>query len=137
MRYLPRLSKTHPNFFVIFFALAVVFHLGMGLAQVLTPDRYFIASLERVYDVAPIRAWGCLNLVCFALMTIGAYWRFDVFARIGLGLGCFFCLSRGLLIELGPGGPGGGLLVWVPMAVQHWVQMSEPQSNPLTARSSP
>lgn len=134
VRFTPRLARTHPNFFLIFFVIAVVFHLGIGMSQLLTPERYLNPSLVEVYRFAPVQAWGATSVLCWALMTVGAYRRFDIFARLGIAIGFFLCLSRGLLIELGPGGVGGGLFVWIPMAAQHWVQMAEPQANPLTAK---
>lgn len=131
MRFAPPLFRSHPNFFIIFFTIGVVFHFGIGLSQVLAPERYDTPALELV---RPIQLWGAAHLLCWALMAIGAYRWFHLYARLGLALGFFLCLTRGLLIELSGVAPGGGLFVWVPMAVQHFVQMAEPQTNPLTAK---
>lgn len=135
MKWRPRLWYMHRNFFVIFFTMALVFHLGFGLSMIIDPDRYRdVPSLVRVNDVASFQEWGAMHVFVWALMTVGAYRNFALFARVGLAIGVVLCLARGLLIELAPGAAGGGLFVWFPMAMQHYVMSAEPQENPLTTR---
>lgn len=130
---IPNLWKRHPNFFIVYFVTATVLHLGLGLTQLLDKERYMNAAFVRMYDVMPLYAWAWLSLTVFAMMTLGAYYKFSTWGRLGLSLGFFICLCRGLLIELGPGS-GGGLFVWVPLAVFHFAQVSEPTINPMTAK---
>lgn len=132
-RVIPQLWKTHPNFFIIYFATAVVLHIGMGLTHLVNPERYSNLAFAKVYEVAPRQIWGIAFLMVWLFMTIGAYRKFYFWGRLGLGLGLFLCLSRGLLIELGPGS-GGGLFVWIPLAVIHYVLMAEPTLNPLNKK---
>lgn len=134
MSVVPRLWRSHPNFFIIYAVIAVVFHLGIGVTSFAMQDRYAAPSLDLVHQVAPLEVWGALHLAVFVLLTVGAYHRFDLFGRVGLALGFVLCLSRGMLIELSAHAPGAAIFVWVPMAVQHWVQMAEPQANPLTSK---
>lgn len=136
-RWRPHLWRTHPNFFIIFATMSVVFHFGMGASQILDPDRYTnVPSLTLVNDVAPFQEWGAAHLVVGALMLAGLVKHFTLFARAGLAIGVVLCLARGLLIEMAPGDAGGGLFVWIPMAVQHYVMSAEPTQNPITARET-
>lgn len=132
-RFIPKLWRTHPNFFIIYFATACILHLGMGISQLTDAERYSNPAFAKVYEVQPTTVWGVASLAVWLLMTIGAYRNFTCWGRLGLSIGFFLCLSRGLLIELGPGS-GGGLFVWIPLAICHYVQLAEPTINPLTAK---
>jgi hypothetical protein len=129
----PKLWKRHPNFFIIYFVTAVSLHLGLGLTQLVDKERYSNDAFLHLYQVAPVTVWALLSIGVFLLMTLGAYYRFDIFGRLGLAIGLFSCLARGFLIELGPAS-GGGLFVWFTVAALHFAQISEPTVNPMTAR---
>lgn len=131
---IPRLWIKHPNFFIVYFVTATILHGGLAITQMYDKERYMNTAFIRMYDLMPLKAWAACSFVAFVLMTIGAYHRFSLWGRFGLGLGLFLCLARGLLIELGPGS-GGGLFVWIPLAAFHFAQLSEPQNNPLTERT--
>lgn len=130
---MPALWKKHPNFFIVYFFTATLLHLGMGVTQILSDERYFNPSLVRVYDVFPIHVWGWASLLVFALMFVGAYTNFALWGRLGLGIGFFLCLARGLLIEVAAVS-GAGIFVWGTIAAVHFTQLAEPQFNPITAR---
>lgn len=132
-RLTPRLWMNHPNFFMTYFVTATILHLGLSLTQILDKERYYNSAFSKVYELMSIEAWALCSFLVFLFMTIGAYRKFYFWGRIGLCLGLFICLCRGLLIELGPGS-GGGLFVWIPLAVFHFAQLSEPPINPLTKR---
>lgn len=129
----PKLWTNHPNFFMVYFTTAVIFHLGLGLTQLVEQDRYNNPSLSKVYDVLPVGAWGIGSLIVVAFMVLGFWYKFELWGWLGLGLGLFICLSRGLLIEISQAS-GGGIFVWGSFAIFHLSQLSEPPVNPLTAK---
>lgn len=129
----PKLARSHPNFFVIYVATAF-FHLAMAVMNIVTPERFNAPSLDKVYWFAPRGVWIGGSLLVWLLMTLGVYWRF-ILGRFGLIIGMTMMLLRGVLIELSGNAPGVGLLAWGLIAVLHYSQLAEPQSNPKTARS--
>lgn len=130
---IPKLWKQHPNFFVVYFITAVSLHLGLGITQFTDQERYSNPVFQKMFKIMPVDAWAWGSLLVFGLMTVGAYYQFHIWGRIGLGLGLFLCLARGLLIELGPGS-GAGIFVWLTVAGLHFAQLSEPPINPLTQK---
>lgn len=134
MPFLPPLYKKHRNFFVAYTGLAF-FHLGISLMALLWPERYDSPIFSEVYRYIPMWLWAGKGFLIFVLMFVGIY-RDDInLGRLGIGLGLFFSLARGVLIELGAAQPGSGLLVWGFVALIHYVQMAEPDHNPLTQRA--
>jgi len=131
----PRLWYLHRNFFIAFFYVATFLHLGLAVLSFTNPERFEAKSLDLVYVVGPKWAWALLHGLAWLLMIIGAYHRFDRYARLGLALGMALCLSRGMLIELSAYPPGAGILAWGGFAVWQFTMLSEPQMNPLTART--
>ena len=133
VRLLPPLRYSHPNFFVVYAATAF-FHLVFGLMHWLEPGRFAGPVYELCYWVMPVKAWGTASVLVWLLMTLGVFWSFT-YARIGLAVGFFLTLSRGLLIEMAdPEAIGAGLLAWGLIAMQHLSQLREPPANPLSAR---
>jgi hypothetical protein len=130
----PRLFRSHPNFFVVYLATALL-HLGFAVMNWLTPERFLAPTLDRVYWLMPRPLWAAASFAVWALLTAGAYWRFAL-GRLGLMIGMSLMLLRGVLIELSDNPPGVGLLVWAFLAVVHYAQLAEPQSNPITSRAT-
>lgn len=132
-RVAPDLWSQHPNFFLVYFATAVGLHLGIGLTQLIDQERFKVSTFERLYSVLPIEIWGFVSIGVWVLMTIGAYHNFARYGRLGLSVGLFVCIARGLLMEFSSAS-SGGLFVWCTLAVFHYAQLAEPQSNPLTEK---
>ena len=132
-RLIPKLWYDHPNFFIGYFPTATILHLGLAITQVYEKDRYMNSAFSKVYEAMPMNLWAFLSFFAFLFMTIGAYYKFVFWGRLGLGVGMFICLARGFLIELSPGS-GAGLLIWLPLAAFHFSQLSEPPVNPLTKK---
>lgn len=133
MKLWPQLRSTHPNFFVVYAATAFL-HLGFAVLNWATPERFAAPSLDRVYWLAPRPAWAAASFTVWALLTVGVYLRFTL-GRLGLMLGMTLMLVRGVLIELSDNPPGVGLLVWAFIAIVHWTQLAEPQTNPDSQRA--
>lgn len=129
----PKLWKQHPNFFIIYFVTATVLHLGLAYTQYHDKERYMNLAFSKMYEFMSLELWALCSFITWFIMMVGAYHKFHIWGRLGLGLGLFLCLSRGLLIELGPGS-GGGMFVWFTVAALHYTQLSEPTHNPLTQR---
>lgn len=130
---IPRLWKTHPSFFLSYIAIAMILHLGLGVTQIVDVERYFNPAFVHLYEIQPAHVWGWASVVACGLMVVGLYHKFHLWGRLGLCFGLFLCLSRGLLIELGPGS-GGGIFVWLAFSIVQFAQLSEPTVNPLTAK---
>lgn len=105
----------------------------MACSQYIDAEGYTNIAFAKLYNTAPVFVWATLSLIVFGLMTVGAYYKFHIYGRIGLSLGLFVCLSRGLLIQLAPKS-GGAFFVWFTLSVLHFAQLSEPSTNPLTAK---
>lgn len=133
MPWRPRLWYSHRNFAIGYFAVAII-HLLIGATSFLAKSRYTAPSLDLVFEVAPLVVWGVAHLVVWALMTVGAYHRFDVYGRLGLSIGLSLALLRGMLVEFSSAPPGVGILLWAGFAVWQFTMTAEPQTNPLTAR---
>lgn len=131
---IPKLWSKHPNFFVIYFATATCLHLGMAVSQLFYQDRFMTTTFVEVYGFLPIEIWAFLSFLVWIFMTLGAYYKFHIWGRLGLGIGLFICLARGMLMELGPQA-GGGMFVWLTLSALHYTQLAEPPVNPLTEKS--
>lgn len=136
MPWRPRLWYMHRNFFIGYFAVAMI-HLAIGVTSFSAPERSDAKSLDLVFDLAPLAVWGVAHLIVWAFLTLGVYYRFDVYGRIGLAIGMAMALLRGMLIEASQHPPGTGLILWAGFAVWQFTMAAEPQTNPLTQRLRP
>lgn len=125
MRLLPPLFRRHPNMVVATTATAFM-HLAFGLTHFVQPERYQDEAFVEVYQYIPEWVWGVKGILIWLVMTIGAYTNRWVPAKIALGVGMFFALLRGITLEIGGGAPGAGAVIWVWVAVIHYVQIAEP-----------
>lgn len=105
-------------------------HLAFGLSHFIQPERYDDPAFLEVYRYLPEEVWGVKGILIWGLMTYGAYRNRWTVAKVGLGIGMFFALLRGLMLELTglDGAIGAGAIVWVWIAVIHYVQIAEPAS---------
>jgi hypothetical protein len=134
----PWLTRTHPNFALIFIATAV-FHLWFGAAGVFGPDRRFASpSLVRVNALASHEVWGWVSLLIGATMILGLFQPSFTLARVAVAVGMAVCCARwGLLLEaltIDPSASINGGPVWMLIAALHLSQTLEPPSNPAAGR---
>lgn len=103
-------------------------HLAFGVSHFVQPERYHDPAFTEVYRYIPEWAWGAKGILIWCLMTYGAYTSRWTVAKVGLGIGLFFALLRGVTLELAGlnGAIGAGAIVWVWIAVIHYVQIAEP-----------
>lgn len=125
MRLLPPLHRRHPNMVVSVTATAFM-HLAFGISHILQPERYTDPSFDATFRYLPEWLWGVKGIIIWLLMTYGAYRNRWICAKVGLGIGMFFALVRGVTLEIGGGEPGAGLIIWGWVAVVHYVQIAEP-----------
>jgi len=117
---------------MIYFATAM-FHLGAGIQMMVSQESFSAPVFVKLIMAAPIQVWGVAHVMAWALLTVGAYYRFPI-GRLGLALGLFLIVAEGLLIEVAPGPAGRNLLFCGLVAALHLSQASEPPINPLTRR---
>lgn len=122
---LPPLFRRHPNMVVATTATAFM-HLAFGIAHIIQPERFRDEAFDAVFRYLPEWVWGIKGIVIWALMTYGAYRNRWTVAKVALGIGMFFALVRGFTLEIGGGSPGAGAVLWVWVALIHYVQIAEP-----------
>ena len=134
MRWLPRLRWAHPNLFVAL-TVTALFHLVFGLMHLLMPEQFDAPHFRDVFLLLPQWLWGLKGVVIFLAIVYAMWTEKYMVARGALVVGMFFAIARGLLIELAPERVGaGGVVIWLFVAIMHWVQMSEPSTNPITGK---
>ena len=129
---LPGLARRHRNFFVAYAGLAW-FHLLFGVSYLVDPGRYDVAFIERANRYIPSWAWGWSGVAIWAAMTVAVYREWWMAAKLAIGVGMFFALSRAAMIEASGGANGAAGLTWLFIALIHFVQMAEPPERVLYA----
>ena len=133
-----KLHQSHPNFWIIFTA-TWIFHVWMGLEQLLMGDEAFTAAATNyVYQVIPRPCWGWANLIVGVGLVLSSYRRFTHWTRVFLAVGMSLATARFLMIVWGrffDGLQAGiSLPLWFLVAALHLAQTMEPPINPATWR---